>query len=124
MLTNKQLETAKPKAKLYRLFDGLGLYIEIDPNGGKYWRFKYQFQKKEKRLVIGKYPETSLVEAREKRDEARKLVTANVDPSAQKVERRHAALAKSATTIELVGREWHETNKERCQTRGKYRAPA
>jgi hypothetical protein len=68
MLTTMQVDKAKPQQKPYRLFDGLGLYVEIAPNGGKYWRFKYLFLGKEKRLALGKYPDLSLAEAREKRD--------------------------------------------------------
>ena len=76
MLTTKQIDHAKPSKKLYRLFDSLGLYVEIDPNGSKYWRLKYQFMGKEERLAPGKYPETSLLEARDKREKVRKLLAA------------------------------------------------
>lgn len=113
MLTTTEINHAKPKDKLYRLFDGLGLYIEIDPNGGKYWRFKYYFLGKERRLAIGKYPEISLLEARAKRDNARKLLAENIDPGHEKKDRRNIALARIATTFELVAREWHEHHKER-----------
>jgi integrase len=113
MLTTKQIDHAKPSDKPYRLYDGLGLHIEIHPNGGKYWRFKYQFLKKERRLALGKYPEISLLEAREKRDEARKLVINHTDPGTVKVERKNAAFLNAATTFELVAREWHQNHKER-----------
>jgi len=113
MLTTKQIDNAKPDQKLYRIFDGLGLYIEIHPNGSKYWRLKYQFLGKERRLAIGKYPEISLLEARERREEARKQLANKIDPSAVKVERRNAAFLNAATTFELVAREWHQNHKER-----------
>jgi len=113
MLTTKELDHAKPGPKPYRLFDGLGLYIEIALTGGKYWRFKYTFLGKEKRLALGKYPEISLLEAREKRDRARKLLADNIDPNSEKKDRRNAALANQATTFELVAREWHQHFKER-----------
>jgi len=113
MLTTKQIEHAKPSPKAYRLFDSLGLYIEVAPNGSKLWRLKYQFFGKEKRLAIGKYPEISLLEAREKRDQARKLLADSIDPAAEKKDRRNAALANLATTFELVAREWHQNHKER-----------
>jgi len=116
MLTTKQIGNAKPTKKPYRLFDGLGLYVEIAPNGGKYWRLKYLFLGKEKRLAFGKYPEVSLLEAREKRDAARKLLADNVDPGVAKAERKNAALIKAATTFELVTREWHQNHKERWTT--------
>jgi integrase len=113
MLTTKEIDTAKPGKKPYRLFDGLGLYIEIAPNGGKYWRLKYNFLGKEKRLAIGKYPEISLLEAREKRDQARKLLTSNIDPSNEKKRQKRDAILNAAITFELVAREWHEHTKER-----------
>jgi integrase len=113
MLTTKQVEYAKPAAKSYRLFDGQGLYLEVAPNGGKYWRLKYQFFGKEKRLALGKMPDVTLLEAREKRDQARKLLAQDIDPGTEKKDRRNAVLANLATTFELVAREWHENHKAR-----------
>ena len=113
MLTTTQIERAKSTKKLYRLFDGLGLYIEITANGSKLWRLKYQFLGKECRISLGRYPEISLLEAREKRDAARKLLADNIDPAVVKAERKNAALINAATTFELVAREWHENHKER-----------
>ena len=84
MLTTKEIDNAKPRPTLYRLYDGLGMYIQIDPNGRKNWRLKYFFLGKEKRIALGKYPETTLLEAREKREQARKLLAQNIDPSAVK----------------------------------------
>lgn len=75
MLTQFDIKTAKPKEKLYRLFDDRGLYLEVVPQGGRYWRMKYRHLGKEKRLALGAYPDVSLAEARDKRDEARKLVS-------------------------------------------------
>ncbi|MCD6034635.1 MAG: hypothetical protein K0R63_376 [Rickettsiales bacterium] len=71
-LTAIALKTAKPKDKLYRLFDGNGLYLEVTPAGGTYWRFKYRFNGKEKRMAFGVFPDTSLQNAREKRRLAKK----------------------------------------------------
>lgn len=73
-LTNTKIKNAKPKEKTYRLYDERGLYLEVSPKGGKWWRFKYRFRGKEKRISLGTYPDTSLSRAREKRDEARRLV--------------------------------------------------
>ena len=84
MLTDIAVKNAKPQEKLYRMFDGQGLYLEINQNGGKYWRIKYRFAGKEKRLALGVYPEISLSEVRERRDQARKLVANNIAPSAAK----------------------------------------
>ena len=113
MLTNKQIEHAKPQAKLYRLFDALGLYLEISPSGSKLWRLKYFFLRKEKRIALGRYPDVSLVEARDKRDQARKLLAQYIDPAQKRIELKQAALMNATTTLELVAREWHDNHKER-----------
>jgi hypothetical protein len=75
-LTDIALRTAKPKTKSYRMSDAAGLYIEIMPNGSKLWRLKYRLDGKEKRLALGAYPEVKLIEAREAREAARKLIAA------------------------------------------------
>ncbi|HIE4418197.1 TPA: tyrosine-type recombinase/integrase [Pseudomonas aeruginosa] len=75
---------AKPQDKTYRLYDEQGLYLEVQPNGGRYWRLKYRFLGKEKRLAFGVYPEVGLQDARKKREEARAQLTAGHDPSLQK----------------------------------------
>jgi hypothetical protein len=71
MLTNKRIDGLKPRDASYRVFDGGGLYLEVAPAGGKWWRWKYRFLGREKRLSMGTYPEVALKSAREKRDEAR-----------------------------------------------------
>lgn len=70
-LTEIKCRNSKPRDKAYKIFDGGGLYLEITPKGSKLWRLKYYHLKKEKRLAIGSYPEFSLKEARERRDEAK-----------------------------------------------------
>lgn len=70
-LTNVAIRAAKPREKAYKLADEKGLFLFITPSGGKYWRLKYRFAGKEKKLAFGVYPEVSLAEAREKRDQAR-----------------------------------------------------
>lgn len=105
-LTDTALKTAKPQEKLYRLSDSGGLYIEVAPSGGKWWRLKYRFDGKEKRLSLGTYPEVSLKDARVRRDEARKLVAAGVDPSAHRQATKAAREAENANTFEVVAREW------------------
>src|SRR5208283_1103220 len=82
MLTNLEIKKACPKDKAYKLSDANGLFILINPNNGKYWRYKYFFEGKEKLISFGTYPETSLAEAREKRVEAAKLLRNGIDPSA------------------------------------------
>ncbi len=83
-LSDPECRTAKPKAKLYRLRDGGGLSLDIMPSGSKTWRYAYRIHGKQKTFTIGKYPDTSLSEARTSRDKAKKLVSTDVDPSQQK----------------------------------------
>ena len=73
-LSDMQCRTAKTKATTYKLFDGGGLYLEVHVNGSKYWRQKYQFLSKERRIAHGKYPDVSLLQAREKREQIKKLL--------------------------------------------------
>jgi integrase len=106
MLTEVHLKSAKPKEKTYRLWDERGLYLEVTPSGSKLWRFKYRFANKEKRLALGKYPEVSLKESRERREAARKLLADNIDPSAHKKETRTQLELQSRNTFEAVAKEW------------------
>ena len=73
-LTEVALRAIKPSGKIERFYDTLGLYLELSKAGGKLWRWKYRFEGKEKRLSFGPWPEVSLKEAREKRDQARKVL--------------------------------------------------
>lgn len=109
-LTEMKCRNTKPSGKPKKLSDGHGLYLEIMPNGSKYWRQKYRHLGKEKRLAIGVYPLVTLAEAREKRDEARKLLAAGKDPSAAKQQDRLNALMEAENTFERLGREWFEKN--------------
>jgi hypothetical protein len=84
MLTRIKIESVKPSSKRQRIFDGRGLYLEIAPSGGRWWRFKYRFAGKEKRISLGVYPEIGIKEARERRVDARKKLGANIDPGAQR----------------------------------------
>lgn len=111
MLTDMTAKNAKAQTKLYRLFDGQGLYLEINPNGGKYWRLKYRFAGKEKRLALGVYPEVSLGKAREKQDQARKLLANGIDPSQAKKEARLEQTANVENSFETVAREWHSNQR-------------
>jgi hypothetical protein len=71
-LNDKKIKTAKPKEAAYKLADGGGLYLLVNPNGSKLWKLKYRFLGKEKKLSLGSYPDVSLVNAREKRNEAKR----------------------------------------------------
>lgn len=106
-LTHTAITKAKPTGKTQRLFDGGGLYLEVSPKGGKWWRLKYRHGGKEKRLSLGTFPDTSLAEARERRDAARKLLGSGIDPGAQRKATKAAAEEHSANSFEVVAREWH-----------------
>ncbi len=110
-LTDVLCRNAKPSEKARKLSDEKGLYLEVMPTGGKYWRMKYRFAGKEKRLAFGVYPEVSLKEARDRRDAARKLLRDGVDPSENKKEAKRQILIKTENSLENVAREWHEKQK-------------
>ena len=106
-LTDLKARSAKPSARPYRLADEKGMYLEVLPAGGKYWRLKYRFAGKEKRLALGVYPDVPLTEARDRRDEARRLLRDGVDPAAAKRIAKRARVAASAESLEAVAREWY-----------------
>lgn len=121
-LTNLKCQNAKPESKKYKLFDGKGLYLEIRPNGAKYWRLKYRFLGKEKLLALGVFPEISLNEARGRCLEARKHLDQNTDPSSAKKQAIREAKANAETTFKVVALEWHELNKNRWSKNYAYKA--
>ncbi|HFS5769375.1 TPA: tyrosine-type recombinase/integrase [Providencia rettgeri] len=110
-LSDTKVRSAKSEDKAYKLTDGNGLFLLVHPNGSKYWRFRYRFGGKEKMLAFGVYPDVSLANAREKRDEARKLVASGVDPSDKRKEVKEEQ-QKEFNTFEKVARDWHATNKK------------
>ena len=99
MLTDSQLRSVKPGTQPQRLSDGGGLYLQIDPNGGRYWRYNYRFGGKQKTLALGVFPDVSLARARARHQTARQQLSDGVDPSITK----HA----STKTFEMVARTWH-----------------
>ncbi|CAD5830194.1 TPA: tyrosine-type recombinase/integrase [Escherichia coli] len=109
-LTDRQCKAAKPRDKTYKLSDGGGLYLEVSPTGSKYWRMKYRrpSDKKEDRLAFGVYPTISLQDAREKRDNTKKLLVKGIDPKAE--QRAAKAEEKGAFTFETIGRQWVESH--------------
>lgn len=109
MLTDVQCRNAKPRDKSYKLSDGFGMYLEVMPNGSRYWRLKYRFNKTEKRLSLGVYPEVSLSEAREARDKARKVLATGKDPSVAKRQEKYQAQLKAENCFEAVARQWHKS---------------
>lgn len=106
-LTNTSIKNAKPKTKPWRMFDGGGLYLEVSPKGGKWWRLKYRFDGKEKRLSLGVYPEVGLKVARGRRDESRRLLADGVDPGVNRKAINSARIDRAANSFEVVGREWY-----------------
>lgn len=107
-LTAIQCSNAKPKEKPYRLADSGGMYMEVMPNGSKYWRLKYRLLGKEKRLALGVYPAVSLAEAREGRDIAKKMIKAGEDPCFVKKEGRRQKVLNAEHTFKAVASEWHK----------------
>lgn len=110
-LTDIKVRSAKPQEKEYTLVDGDGMFLLIHPNGSKYWRFRFRFGGKQHLIAFGVYPERSLAEARQKREEARRLVAAGIDPRQHKRAVKEEQ-AKEAITFESVAREWHAANKK------------
>lgn len=105
-LTDIAVKKAKPEAKPRKLVDGAGLYLLVNQTG-KYWRFNYRFLGKQKTLSYGSYPDVSLVRARERHAEARRLLADGIDPSEHRKEAKQAAMAAQANSFEAVAREWH-----------------
>jgi len=110
-LTVVQIKNAKAPGKPQKLSDGGGLYLLVKPNGGKYWRLKYRFAGVEKVLALGVYPDISLSNARERRDEARKLLANSTDPNTVKKAQKAAKTALTENSFELVAREWFMRHK-------------
>src|SRR3989338_9650225 len=91
-----------------RLADEKALYLEVTAAGGKYWRWKYRYGGKEKRLALGVYPDVTLAQAREARDEARRVLAAGEDPGQLKRDAKMASAVRQANTFEAVARLWWE----------------
>lgn len=80
-LTDIKAKNAKPLEKEYKLTDGFGMFLRVTPKGSKYWQMAYRFEGKQKILSIGVYPAVSLADARQRRDEARRLLAQGIDPT-------------------------------------------
>lgn len=101
-LNETKIRTAKAREKAYKLFDERGLFLLVAPTGGRLWRFRYSVAGREKLISLGNYPDVSLKQARDRRDDARKLVANGVDPSAK----RKAEKEAGAETFEAIALEW------------------
>lgn len=108
LLCHSLVLNAAPREKRYRLFDGHGLYLEVSPEGGKWWRIKSRFGGREKRLSLGIFPKVSLDTARQRCAEAREQLAESIDPA---VQRKHAKRerALASNSFEAISREWYRT---------------
>ena len=105
-LTDTAIRKAKPTDKTQKLSDGGGLYLLLNPNNSRWWRLDYRFAGKRKTLSMGIYPDTGLADAREKRDAARKLLAAGVDPGVHRKAEKAAGTERAANSFEVIAREW------------------
>lgn len=103
-----RLRPANPKEKQYKLSDERGLYLLVKPNGSRYWRMKYRFNGKEKKLALGVYPDVSLADARNRRDEARKMLAEGSDPAEKKRLDKLTRKISSGNTFHALALEWHQ----------------
>jgi integrase len=107
-LSDIQVRNAKPQTKDVKMFDGQGLFLLVTSTGGKLWRMKYNYQGKERLLAIGAYPAISVADARQRRDEAKKLLANDIDPNEIKKAQKTAITAGDENSFEVVAREWHK----------------
>jgi integrase len=113
-LTDTAIKKSKPEARAFKMTDGGGLFLLVQSSGSKYWRLAYRFEGKQKLLALGVYPDVPLVLARERREEARKLLAAGVDPSENRKAAKAARLQRAENSFEVITREWlasHMKNK-------------
>ena len=106
-LTDTAIRKIKPTEKPYKVADEKGLHLLVNPTGGKLWRMKYRFGGKEKLLSFGAYPDVPLIRAREKRDEARRLLAEGIDPSEHRREHKAMLADMAGNTFEVIAREWY-----------------
>ena len=104
--SDTKFRNAKPRQKPYKLGDEQGMYLLVNPSGGKYWRLKYRLDGKEKLLAFGVYPDVTLETARAMRDRARALVANGVDPVIARQEAERVKQAATVDTFEALAREW------------------
>ena len=112
-LTDLKVRAAKKAERDYKLADAGGLYLFVSRAGFKTWRMKYRFADQERRLSFGPYPEVTLFEARQRRDEARALLRDHRDPATEERRRKMAALSAAAATFERVATDWHSAQRAR-----------
>jgi len=106
-LTDTKVRSIKSREKSYKIDDGRGLFLGVNPTGSKYWRLKYHFGDKEKLLSLGIYPDVTLADARRKRDDARKLLADDIDPGLAKQLKKRVKKLVAENSLESIAREWH-----------------
>lgn len=106
-LSATDISKSKPKEKDYKLADGDGMYLLVTVSGGKLWRYDYRFDGRRKTMALGQYPAVSLAEARQRREDVRKLLANGVDPASVKKAQKQAGEDRAADSFEVIGREWY-----------------
>jgi integrase len=105
-LSDLKIKQARPTEKTQKIFDGAGLYLQVEPSGAKLWRYKYRFGGKEKLLALGKYPDVPLQEARRRHQEARGQLAQGIDPVAVKIATKTTKQELAKNSLDAVAREW------------------
>ena len=109
-LSNTAIINAKAADKSYKMYDTDGLFLQVTPQGGKWWRLKYRFDGKEKLLSLGTYPDISLSQARQKREDSKKLLAIDIDPSENRKQTKADNKLNTENSFELVAREWWQSH--------------
>lgn len=117
LLSEVAIRNLKPTNKPKKIADGDGLFLFISTRGTKSWRFRYRYLGKEQELTFGTYPELSLLDAREKRLETRKLIATGKNPLVEKKESERLAILSANNTFKAVAKEWHDLNRDNWSVR-------
>jgi uncharacterized membrane protein YvlD (DUF360 family) len=111
-LTATAVKHAKPRNKPYKIFDEKGMFLLVSPSGSRCWRQKYRYAGKEKTLALGVYPDISLADARDKRDEARKALANDIDPGEVKKARKMVLQQEAEDSFMAIATEWYNLRKK------------
>ncbi|MEC5383088.1 integrase arm-type DNA-binding domain-containing protein [Aurantimonas sp. C2-6-R+9] len=111
-LTDTSIKATKPSEKPRKLSDGGGLYLQVQPTGGKHWRLAFRFEGKQKTLAFGSYPAVGLKDARTRRDSAKELLAKGIDPGEQKRTDKRKVKIEAANSFEAVAEEWFASRKD------------
>lgn len=115
-LTLTEVKNAQPREKDYKLSDEKGMYLLVKKNGSKYWRLKYRFERKEKTLALGVFPEVTLTEARKKRDKARLKIDSGIDPSGERQAKKRLSAEAAENSFSLIAYEWMEKRGQKSES--------